>query len=124
MLENEESVPFFDRKWVKIQNKYIGALNFSQKPGGWYDEQAQLRYLWELISRDSIYDTEVICQLTKANQAISKTNLQRITKQSITSTSLSTGKGNIDVKSGMNIEESVEAQKTIYKGSVVSNPQS
>lgn len=119
MLENEESVPFFDRKWVKIQNKYIGALNFSQKPGGWYDEQAQLRYLWELISRDSIYDTEVICQLTKANQAISKTNLQRITKQSITSTSLSTGKGNIDVKSGMNIEDSVEAQKTIYKGSVV-----
>ncbi|BAZ33826.1 hypothetical protein NIES4074_63400 (plasmid) [Cylindrospermum sp. NIES-4074] len=119
MLENEESVPFFDRRWVRLQNKYIGALNFSQKPGGWYDEQAQLRYLWELISRDSIYDTEVICQLTKANQAISKTNLQRLTKQSITNTSLSTGKGNIDVKSGMNIEESVEAQKTIYKGSVV-----
>ncbi|MBD2517030.1 hypothetical protein H6G93_18805 [Nostoc sp. FACHB-973] len=119
MLENELSVPFFDRKWVKIQNKYVGALNFSQKPGGWYDEQAQLRYLWELISRDSIYDTEVICQLTKANQTISKTNLQRITKQSITNTSLSTGKGNIDVKSGMNIEESLEAQKTIYKGSVV-----
>ncbi|MGF1937617.1 MAG: hypothetical protein RM347_025045 [Nostoc sp. ChiQUE02] len=119
MLENEESVPFFDRKWIKLQNKYIGALNFSQKPGGWYDEQAQLRYLWELISRDSIYDTEVICQVTKANQTISKTNLQRITKQSITSTSLSTEKGNIDVKSGMNIEEAVEAQKTIYKGSVV-----
>lgn len=119
MLENEESVPFFDRKWVKLQNKYIGALNFSQKPGGWYDEQAQLRYLWELISRDSISDTEIICQVTKANQTISKTNLQRITKQSITSTSLSTEKGNIDVKSGMNIEEAVEAQKTIYKGSVV-----
>ncbi|AUB43555.1 Type IV secretory pathway, VirB4 component (plasmid) [Nostoc flagelliforme CCNUN1] len=99
MLENEESVPFFDRKWVKLQNKYIGALNFSQKPGGWYDEQAQLRYLWELISRDSISDTEVICQVTKANQTISKTNLQRITKQSITSTSFSTEKGNIDVKS-------------------------
>ena len=63
MLENEQSVPFFDRKWVKIQDKYIGALNFSQKPGGWIDEQAQLRYLWELISRDSIFDTEIICQL-------------------------------------------------------------
>lgn len=33
ILENEQSVPFFDRKWVKIQNKYLGALNFSQKPG-------------------------------------------------------------------------------------------
>ncbi|MFN6568207.1 hypothetical protein [Dendronalium sp. ChiSLP03b] len=119
MLENEQSVPFFDRKWVKIQDKYIGALNFSQKPGGWIDEQAQLRYLWELISRDSIFDTEIFCQLTKANQGITKTNLQRLTKQSITSTTLSSGKGNIDVRSGLNIEESVEAQKTIYKGSVV-----
>jgi len=119
ILENEQSVPFFDRKWVKIQDKYIGVLNFSQKPGGWVDEQAQLRYLWELISRDSIFDTEIICQLTKANQGITKTNLQRLTKQSITNTSVSSEKGNIDVKSGLNIEEAVEAQKTIYKGSVV-----
>ncbi|MBD2458301.1 hypothetical protein H6G80_30070 [Nostoc sp. FACHB-87] len=119
LLENEASVPFFDRRWVKIQDKYIGALNFSQKPGGWIDEKAQLRYLWELISRDSIFDTEILCQLTKANQGITKTNLQRITKQSITSTTLSSQKGNIDVKSGMNIEEAVEAQKTIYKGNVV-----
>ncbi|MBD2450499.1 hypothetical protein H6G76_25770 [Nostoc sp. FACHB-152] len=119
LLENEHSVPFFDRKWVKLQDKYIGALNFSQKPGGWIDEFSQLRYLWELISRDSIFDTEIFCQLTKANQSITKTNLQRITKQSITSTTLSGEKGNIDVKSGLNIEEAVEAQKTIYKGNVV-----
>ncbi|WP_373530126.1 hypothetical protein, partial [Nostoc sp.] len=119
ILENEQSVPFFDRKWVRIQDKYLGALNFSQKPGGWIDEQAQLRYLWELISRDSIFDTEIFCQLTKANQGITKTNLQRLTKQSITSTTLSSDKGNIDVKAGLNIESAVEAQKTIYKGNVV-----
>lgn len=104
---------------MKIQDKYLGILNFSQKPGGWIDEQAQLRYLWELISRDSIFDTEIICQITKANQGITKTNLQRLTKQSITNTTVSSEKGNIDVKSGLNIEEAVEAQKTIYKGSVV-----
>ncbi|AUB42359.1 Type IV secretory pathway, VirB4 component [Nostoc flagelliforme CCNUN1] len=119
LLENEESVPFLDRQWVKIQDKYIGVMNFSQKPGGWIDERSQLRYLWELISKESISDTEIICQITKANQAITKTNLQRLTKQSITSTALSTSKGNIDVKAGINIEESVEAQRTIYKGSVV-----
>lgn len=119
LLENEESVPFLDRQWVKIQDKYIGVMNFSQKPGGWIDERSQLRYLWELISKESISDTEIICQVTKANQAITKTNLQRLTKQSITSTALSTSKGNIDVKAGINIEESVDAQRTIYKGSVV-----
>ncbi|MBD2729642.1 hypothetical protein H6G96_25830 [Nostoc sp. FACHB-892] len=119
LLDNEQSIPFLDRKWVKIQDKYIGALNFSQKPGGWIDEQAQLRYLWSLISRDSIFDTEIFCQVTKANQGITKTNLQRLTKQSITSTTLSSDKGNIDVKAGLNIESAVEAQKTIYKGNVV-----
>ncbi|MBC6435717.1 hypothetical protein FM036_41115 [Nostoc sp. HG1] len=119
LLEDEQSLPFLDRQWVKIQDKYIGALNFSQKPGGWIDEQGQLRYLWSLISRDSIFDTEIICQVTKANQGITKTNLQRLTKQSITSTTLSNDKGNIDVKAGLNIESAVEAQKTIYKGNVV-----
>ncbi|WP_442946794.1 hypothetical protein [Nostoc sp. WHI] len=57
--------------------------------------------------------------MTKANQGITKTNLQRLTKQSITSTTLSSDKGNIDVKAGLNIESAVEAQKTIYKGNVV-----
>lgn len=119
LLENESSVPVFDKKWIKIQDKYIGALNFSQKPGGWVDEYSQLRYLWEVMSREKISDTEIICQVSKANETITKTNLQRLTKQSITSTAMSTDSGSIDVKAGLNIEESVEAQRTLYKGSAV-----
>ncbi|GAX38806.1 hypothetical protein [Nodularia sp. NIES-3585] len=119
LLENEKSVPFLDRKWVKIQDKYIGALNFSDKPAGWIDEYSQLRYLWEVFSRESISDTEVFCQISRVNQAITKTNLQRLTKQSITSTAISSKSGSIDVKAGMNIEEAVEAQKIIYKGNLV-----
>lgn len=119
LLLNEDSVPFLDRKWVKLQNQYIGALNFSHKPGGWIDEYAQLRYLWEVISRESVSDTEAFCQIHRANQGITKTNLQRLTKQSITSSAMSNDKGSIDVKANLNIEEAVEAQKTIYKGSLV-----
>ncbi|MDB9344579.1 hypothetical protein PN456_17250 [Nodularia spumigena CS-586/05] len=119
LLENEQSMPFLDRKWVKIQDKYIGALNFSEKPGGWVDEYGQLKYLWEVISRESISDTEVFCQINRVNQGIAKTNLQRLTKQSITSTVISSKGGSIDVKAGMNIEEAVEAQKIIYKGNLV-----
>ncbi|BAT56743.1 hypothetical protein NOS3756_57550 (plasmid) [Nostoc sp. NIES-3756] len=121
MLGNEKSVPIFDKKWVKLQDKYIGALNFSHKPGGWVDEYSQLRYLWSAISKEKVADTEIFCQITKDNQGIAKVNLQRLTKQSITSTSMSTDRGNIDVKAGLNIEESVEAQRTLYQGSVVLN---
>ncbi|AUB44231.1 Type IV secretory pathway, VirB4 component (plasmid) [Nostoc flagelliforme CCNUN1] len=118
---SEKSIPLMDRKWVKLQDKYIGVLNFSQKPGGWIDEYAQLRYLWSVIARGKVSDTEILCQITKANQIFAKTNLQRLTKQSITSTTTSTDAGNIDVKASLNIEEAVEAQKTIYKGASVVN---
>ncbi|OYD91464.1 hypothetical protein CDG76_26545 [Nostoc sp. 'Peltigera membranacea cyanobiont' 210A] len=118
MLENEKSVPFLDRSWVRLQDKYIGVLQFSEKPQGWVDEYAQLRYLWEVISKEKISDTEIICQLSKANQGLAKTALQRITKQSITSSAMSSEKGSIDVKANMNIEEAVKAQETILRGSL------
>jgi hypothetical protein len=118
IFENEKSIPFLDRSWVKLQDKYIGVLQFSEKPQGWVDEYAQLRYLWEVISKEKIYDTEIICQLSKANQGLAKTALQRITKQSITSSAMSSEKGSIDVKANMNIEEAVRAQETILRGSI------
>jgi len=118
MIENEKSIPFLDRSWVKLKDKYIGVLQFSEKPQGWVDEYAQLRYLWEMISKDKISDTEIICQLCKANQGLAKVALQRITKQSITSSAMSNEHGNIDVKANMNIEEAVRAQETILRGSI------
>jgi hypothetical protein len=118
VLENEQSVPFVDRAWVKLQDKNIGVLQFSEKPQGWIDEYDQLRYLWEVLSREKISDTEIICQLSKANQSLAKTAVQRITKQSITSSAMSADKGSIDVKANMNIEEAVKAQETMLRGSI------
>lgn len=118
MLENENSVPFLDRSWVKLQDKYIGVLQFSEKPQGWTDEYDQLRYLWKVISKEKISDTEIICQLSKANEGLAKTALQRITKQSITSSAMSTESGSVDVKANMNIEAAVDAQETILRGSI------
>ncbi len=118
ILEREESVPFLDRAWVYLQNHYIGALTFTEKPAGWVDEYAQLRYLWELIARDKVSDTEIICQLSRANEALAKTALQRITKQSIVSSAMSAEKNSVDVKANLNMEEAIAAQETIYKGAV------
>ncbi|MEO0842059.1 MAG: hypothetical protein AAF063_24550 [Cyanobacteria bacterium J06643_5] len=116
LIENENSIPFLDRCWIKIQNKFIGVLNFASKPAGWTEEFSQLRYLWELIAREKISNTEIVCQLTKANQNLAKVALQRITKQSITSSTISAESGSVDVKAGMNMEESIDAQKTILQG--------
>jgi type IV secretory pathway VirB4 component len=81
-----------------------------------------LRYLWELIARDAIVDTEVFCQLTAANPAIVKTTLQRVLKQSNVTTKVAQEKGNtIDVAAQLKLRKSVAAQEQIYEGALPIN---
>ncbi|BAZ40218.1 hypothetical protein NIES4101_61790 [Calothrix sp. NIES-4101] len=118
LMESESSIPIADRRWVHLQEKYIGTLTFADKPGGWVDKERQLRYLWEVLSRERIYDTEIFCQLMRANETLVKTNMQRLTKQANTSAALAQDKNSVDVKSLLNIKKSVAAQEELYEGAV------
>ena len=118
LMESEDSIPVADRRWVHLQDKYIAALTFADKPAGWEDKESQLKYLWDVISRERIYDTEIYCQVTRANETLVKTNMQRLTKQSNTNAVVSSQKNSIDVMSLMNIQESVEAQQALYSGAI------
>ncbi|EDX74189.1 hypothetical protein MC7420_4174 [Coleofasciculus chthonoplastes PCC 7420] len=114
----EGPIPVAQRRWVKANGKYVGVLTFVDKPAGWRDKEAQLRYLWEVIAKDRVWDTEVFCQLTRANEALVKTNMQRLTKQANTATVLAADKNSIDVKAHLNIKKGVEAQEALYEGAV------
>lgn len=113
-----DSVPVADRHWVNVKDKYVGVLTFVDKPAGWLNKNAQMRYLWDVLARDAIYDTEIICQLTRANEGMVKTNMQRLTKQAITTSTVASKSGTIDVKAGLNLKKGVEAQEALYEGSV------
>ncbi|GBE94210.1 hypothetical protein [Nostoc cycadae] len=115
----ESSVPCADRRWVNINNHYIGAMAFLEKPGGWPNKFSQLRYLWELLARETVVDTEIFCQLTAANPAIVKTTLQRVLKQSNVSALLAQEKSKtIDVNAQLKLKKSVAAQEQLYEGAV------
>ncbi|MFB2920335.1 MULTISPECIES: hypothetical protein [Aerosakkonema] len=118
LMESESSVPVADRRWTHIKNKYIGALTFQDKPGGWTDKYAQMSYLWKVLARDEVYDTEIYCQLMRANDGLVKSNMQRITKQSTVSAELATEKSSVDVGSLLKIEDAVAAQAELYRGAV------
>ena len=118
LMESSDSIPIADRRWVHLKDKYIGTLTFVDKPGGWVDKQRQLRYLWEVLSRERVYDTEIYCQLMRANETLVKTSMQRLTKQSNTSAALAQDKNSVDVKSLLNIKKSIAAQEELYEGSV------
>jgi hypothetical protein len=118
LMESENSIPVADRRWVYLQGKYIAALTFVEKPGGWVDKERQLRYLWEVLSRERAYDTEIYCQLMRANEKLVKTNMQRLTKQANTSAIIAQEKNSVDVKSLLNIKKSIQAQEKLYEGAV------
>lgn len=118
LMESEYSVPVPYRLWVSNKHRYMGALTFVDKPGGWVGKEAQMRYLWEVMAREKVYDTEIYCQLTRANENLVKTNMQRLTKQANTSSQLASEKNSIDVKSLLNIKKTVAAQEELYEGAV------
>ncbi len=115
----ESGVPCADRRWVNLKNRYVGVMTFLEKPGGWPSKSAQLRYLWELLARESVIDTEIFCQLTAANPAIVKTTLQRVLKQSNMTATLAQEKSRtIDVNAQLKLRKSVAAQEQLYEGAV------
>jgi hypothetical protein len=118
LMESEDSIPVADRRWVHLQGKYIGAMTWVDKPGGFLDKQQQLRYLWSVLSRERVYDTEIYCQLMRANETLVKTNMQRLTKQANTSAAIAQDKNSVDVKSLLNIKKSIAAQEQLYEGAV------
>ncbi|MBW4615259.1 MAG: hypothetical protein KME21_18680 [Desmonostoc vinosum HA7617-LM4] len=115
----ESSIPCADRRWVNVNNRYIGALTFLEKPGGWPNKSSQLRYLWELLARETVVDTEIFCELTAANPALVKTTLQRVLKQSNMTTIMAQEKSKtIDVNAQLKLRKSVAAQEQLYEGAV------
>ena len=118
LMESESSVPVADRRWTHVKDSYIGALTFGDKPGGWADKYSQMSYLWKVMARDEVYDTEIYCQLMRANDALVKSNMQRITKQSTVAAELASEKSSVDVGSLVKIDDAVAAQAELYRGAV------
>ncbi|MGD2184385.1 hypothetical protein [Lusitaniella coriacea] len=118
LLESERSVPCADRRWVHLKGKYQGVLTFIEKPGGWRDKNAQMRYLWEILARDRVYDTEIVCQLSRANETLVKSRMQSLTKQSNATALEANQKRTVDVSALLKVQKTLAAQEELYEGAV------
>jgi hypothetical protein len=119
LLESSSSVPVADARWLYSNKKYVGILSLKRKPAGWEDKNAQLRYLWKLISAERVYDTEIFCQISLANSQALTEQLMAVTKESTVSTKMSAQKGDINVMAGLNEQKAVDAQVSIMQGDAV-----
>jgi hypothetical protein len=126
LFPSQDKVPYADRAFIHIKGQYAAPLVFVDKPGGWVNKEAELRYLWDIFSRDAVYDTECFCQLTRANDAIIKENMSRVMRQSIAerlrrriaAQNDSAKHSNIDVGASIRQRKSIAAQEALYEGSL------
>lgn len=119
-------VPFADRRWVCLptQNhgkKYVGVMTLSRKPEVFGSTRGQARFLWEIFSRDTIFDVEVITEISPADRGLTRSAQQMITRRSRTLDLNVQQRKSIDVSAQINVERSVEAQQKLYTGDVPQN---
>jgi hypothetical protein len=115
----ETATPVDDRRWINVNGKYVAPMVFSDKPGGWVSKFSQLSYIWKVMSREPVFDTEVFCQVTKANQGIIRDNMRRVMKQSLLEQEISSTKHrSIDVAASLRQDKAIRAQEQLYEGAV------
>ena len=114
----QENVPVADPHWIRVRDNFVGVLTFMDKPGGWTSRSHQLRYIWEMIARARVTDTEVVCQIGRANDNLVKTSVQRLLKQSNNAATFAAGKNSIDMGAQLKVDKAIDAQVQILEGNV------
>jgi hypothetical protein len=110
------SHPKADRQWVKVKDKFVGAVVLESKPMGFTSPEHQLYFLWQALSQFS--NCEFVCELAAADRTMTRMTLQRLTKQNLTATYRANLLKNVDVASQMRMKQGVEAQEQIYQGAL------
>jgi hypothetical protein len=111
-----EDVPVAQRDCIRVKTQFTGVLIQADKPDGWIDEEHQLRYLWEVISRQTVYNTEIFCQLQRGNAKIIRETVRSLTGQSNLSATMASEKNKVDVGAELNAQETIEAETALHSG--------
>ena len=118
LFPTQGTVPFADRAFVHVKNRYVAVMPFVDKPAGWANKEQELRYFWDIFARDAVTDTECFCQITRANEALIRENMSRVTRQAISSQTLSADHNAVDVGASIRQNKAVDAQAALYEGAL------
>ncbi|MEM8779704.1 MAG: ATP-binding protein [Cyanobacteria bacterium P01_G01_bin.49] len=113
LLEQESPTAY--RHLVKVKGEYTGVLLLADKPEIPDDDPAaQLFYLLNILSKESVYNFEFFTQVRRGNNNLLKDKMNSITKQAQNASNLAASKGDIDVGASIAVEKAVEAQASLY----------
>lgn len=122
-LKEQQSVPVADRRYVYLPSRkqYVAPLVFSDKPAGWKDKQHELSYIWSVFARDPLYDTDYVCEISRANEALIKENISRVVRQAHSAQVFSAKQNQLDVASSYKQSRAIKAQEALLAGEVPLN---
>lgn len=111
-------VPVANTQFVRCRGQYTGVMSLLDKPEGWKDKRTQLQTIWRIISRQEIYNTEIICQLKKGNVRRVREAMQSLAKQAMTDGEVATKSNNVDVSAKLRTEKALKAQEALYSDDI------
>jgi len=106
-----------DTIWLPGKNQKCGVLTLTEKPTNPMTPREQIKWMYKVLSQDYVKDTEIVLELTSANNFMVEENLSKIAKQSETAQvrSLEKGAGQ-DAGAIINAEETFKAKKQLRQG--------
>lgn len=104
---------------ILLPNKKLkcAVLTMEEAPSAWINTREQLRWLWTIMSKSYVHDTEAIVEISSTSNTLIKDNLAKQAKQAKTAKerAFTQGQGR-DVGAEVKADESFEAQKKLYQG--------
>jgi hypothetical protein len=107
---------YYDEHAKQIINDYIGVLAFTDKIEAWSNGYQQLRFLWNLISQDSVSDTEIYCQLTAADKSQSAKQASSLYQQAMLDAQNASEKTRYHARAETQIQESKALMMGLSQG--------
>ncbi|PZO22628.1 MAG: hypothetical protein DCF25_02370 [Leptolyngbya foveolarum] len=112
----QSRVPVSDHQWVKVKDKYVGVMAFTESPEVFSNVRHQLSYLWNVVCRPQVKDIEIVTQVSSSSVKAMREKMQDVIKTSQRKAEVASSQSSIDVGADIKLRKGLEAQYQLYEG--------
>lgn len=112
----QSRVPIPHHEWMKVRDKYVGVLAFTERPEVFPGLRAQQKYLWNMICRPQVRDIEIISQVRSSSMKVMREKMEDVIKTSKRKSELADEQSSVDIGADIKLRKGMEAQYELYEG--------
>ena len=112
----QSRIPVSDHEWIKVKDKYVGVMAFTERPEAFSNVRHQLSYLWDVVCRPQVRDIEIVTQVTSSSVKVMREKMQDVIKTSQRKAEVASSQSSVDVGADIKLKKGLEAQYQLYEG--------